>query len=62
MAKNDTKFNRKKVEKKNCENDLNCNVSALTDSVEFANEPFDNSSVNKCASDSCDDNCDGGGC
>lgn len=62
MAKNDKKFNRKKVEK-NCSNDANCNVSDLTDSVEFANEPFDSSSADKCASDSCaDNNCDGGGC
>lgn len=47
MAKKDKRLNRKKVEQSTCDVNESCNISDLTDSVEFADEPFDNNLRNK---------------
>lgn len=41
MAKKDKRFDRRKAERANCDVGPNCSISDLTDSVEFADEPFD---------------------
>lgn len=54
MAKNKNNKNlgKKNVNKNNnCKLTQNCNTSDVTDSVEFANEPFDNVNKKKCAKD-----------
>ncbi|EEG78237.1 hypothetical protein [Dethiobacter alkaliphilus] len=40
-----------KKELKNCRANQNCNASDVTDSVEFADEPFADVSKKKCARD-----------
>ena len=53
MAKNkkDKKLGKKDLKKGNCKLTQNCNVSDVTDRVEFANEPFDDVNKKKCARD-----------
>lgn len=47
MARKDKRLNRKKVEQAKCDVKQNCNISDLTDSVEFADEPFNNDNKQK---------------
>ena len=53
MAKNrkNKNLSKKELKKANCRVNQNCNISDVTDSVEFANEPFDNVNKKKCARD-----------
>ncbi|HHX74729.1 MAG: hypothetical protein GX167_01985 [Firmicutes bacterium] len=60
MAKKDRKFNRKKADDIVRKARNNCYVSDVTDSVEFADEPFaDRLKKNKCADKN---RKNGGGC
>jgi hypothetical protein len=45
------KKNLGKKDLKKCRVAQKCNISDVTDSVEFANEPFDNNDRKKCARD-----------
>lgn len=40
---------KKDLKNRKCKVAQNCNISDVTDSVEFANEPFDNVNKKKCA-------------
>lgn len=51
MAKTKKNLCKQELKKNNSKLTQNCNVSNVTDNVEFANEPFDNSRKNKCAHD-----------
>ena len=52
VAKKDKKnLGKKDFKSKNCKLAQTCNKTDLTDSVEFANEPFDKTDRKKCARD-----------
>lgn len=51
MAKNKKNLSKNDLKNKKCSVAQNCNISDVTDSVEFANEPFDNVNKKKCAQD-----------
>lgn len=56
MAKANKKNLGKKNTDRNCKVNKNCNISDVTDSVEFANEPFNDTKKEKCSQDKKTDN------
>lgn len=58
MAKNDKKnLGKKDFKNQRCKIAQNCNISDVTDNVEFANEPFDNLNKKKCSKDNNNNKC-----
>lgn len=57
MAKKQKNLGKKELKNKNCKTAQSCSKTDLTDSVEFANEPFDNADRKKCARDKKNNNC-----
>ncbi|MDW7651137.1 MAG: hypothetical protein SCK29_04655 [Bacillota bacterium] len=51
MAKNKKNLGKKDFKNKKSQVAQNCSRTDLTDSVEFASEPFDNADKKKCARD-----------